>query len=115
MEDIIEKYFHISGKINRKTFFYRSLILQVMLLFGIFTTMFIGVKYNISPSDIVGKIMGYSLFVVFFTSMLSLSIRRLRDTNQAVWWSGLILIPYINIVVFFIFIFLKSHQENPQY
>lgn len=86
-----------------------------MLLIGIFITIFIGMKYNITPDDTLGKIMGYGLFVVFHLSMLSLSIRRLRDTNQSTWWSLLILIPYLNILIFFIFILLKSQEPNSLY
>jgi uncharacterized membrane protein YhaH (DUF805 family) len=49
--------------------------------------------------------------------MLSLTVRRLRDTNRSAWWLLVVLVPAIGMVILFVLLALPSafHSGDDNY
>jgi uncharacterized membrane protein YhaH (DUF805 family) len=52
----------------------------------------------------------YSLLI--FLPMLSLTVRRLHDTNRSAWWLLVLLVPAIGIVVLLVLLALPSKPKS---
>ncbi|NVK71983.1 MAG: DUF805 domain-containing protein [Oceanospirillaceae bacterium] len=52
----------------------------------------------------------YSLLV--FLPMLSVTVRRLQDTNRSAWWLLVVLLPAVGMVVLIILLALPSEPDN---
>jgi uncharacterized membrane protein YhaH (DUF805 family) len=52
----------------------------------------------------------YSLLV--FLPMLSLTVRRLHDTNRSTWWLLVVLVPAIGMVILLVLLALPSEPDN---
>lgn len=90
---IREDYFTRQGRIGRRTFIQRNLILfGVMLLLSAFLGL-VG----------AGDTLSLLLWVPFIFASLTLVERRLHDTGHKAWWCLLFLVP---ILGFFLTIYL---------
>lgn len=52
----------------------------------------------------------YSLLV--FLPMLSLTVRRLHDTNRSAWWLLVVLVPAIGILILLVLLALPSESNK---
>lgn len=52
----------------------------------------------------------YSLLV--FLPMLSLTVRRLHDTNRSAWWLLVVLVPAIGMLVLLVLLALPSEPDS---
>jgi uncharacterized membrane protein YhaH (DUF805 family) len=59
----------------------------------------------------IGKMIVYLHNIVFIYSLIALAIKRLRDMKQLVWWSLLLLIPYLNLLVYAVLLFARSKNK----
>ena len=91
---MLQNYFSFKGRINRKPFWLRTLVLYVaiIVLMGLVYFAAGGPSLLTGESDIFGgvAIIGGIFFLVaiiaFYVSIFSLSVRRLHDRNKSGWW-----------------------------
>ncbi|RBO80257.1 DUF805 domain-containing protein [Marinomonas aquiplantarum] len=51
--------------------------------------------------------------VLVFLPMLSLTVRRLHDTNRSAWWLLVLLVPAIGLLVLLVILALPTEPEDP--
>lgn len=100
---IKEKYFNYKGRLNRKRYFFRTLILS--FIFGFAGT----ILGSILP------ILVYPVWIVWIVSVAMLAIRRLHDLNKSGWFYLLTLIPVVNFLVGIYLTFAKGTIGPNQY
>ena len=98
--EALKKYAVFSGRSQRKEYWYYSLFYAVLYIgLGIFDVM-IG---TFSASTGAGFFSGiYGL--VHFIPNISVSVRRLHDTNRSGWWLLIALVPLVGIIVLIFFL-----------
>ncbi len=51
--------------------------------------------------------------VLAFLPMLSLTVRRLHDTNRSAWWLCVLLVPAIGMVILLVLLALPTEPDDP--
>jgi uncharacterized membrane protein YhaH (DUF805 family) len=69
---------------------------------------------TIDPESHLGQIRLLYLFGTFIP-LVAVSVRRLHDTNRSGWWFLTYLIPFVNLILFFIFMTEDSQPGENRY
>ncbi len=68
---------------------------------------------------VINEIIGLTLIYVFaaliLVPTLSVTVRRLHDTNRSAWWLLLPLIPVLGELVFLVFMILEGKPERNRF
>ena len=101
-----------TGRSSRSEYWYYVLF-ETLVTFG-FSVVF-GIIESTSPSlKTMVSLLIFCLYIVLKVIALSLTIRRLHDTNRSGWWFLLAFIPFVDIAVF-IFMLLPSDLNDNNY
>ena len=91
--DVVKRYVDFNGRATRSEFWYFTLANAIL---GFILGIILGISGLISPSLAYLLVL---LIVLFFLALLlpslSLTVRRLHDTNKSAWWLLLALVPII--------------------
>lgn len=104
LQNIKNKYFPTKRRINRKPYFWRGMMLGLVVLVG----------YILSMS-IVLAIIGVPMILLAMISSTMIAICRLHDLNKSGWWIIIGYIPYVNIIVGLYLLFVKGTNGTNKY
>lgn len=97
-----KRYAQFSGRSSVAEFWHFFLVNGVIsLVFAVF---------DVFLEDVWKAEAIYCLLV--FLPMLSVTVRRLHDTNRSAWWLLVVLLPAIGMVVLLILLALPSESDN---
>jgi uncharacterized membrane protein YhaH (DUF805 family) len=110
----LKNYAKFSGRARRKEFwmfflFYYIFLMAVTLLVALLSSIF-----KNTPAETISIIIMVIVFIGLFIPFLSISVRRLHDTNKTGFWLFLYLIPYAGIALL-IFYCLDSTPGDNEY
>ena len=100
---IKEDYFSFNGRINRKTFLIRNLVLFLTIIALTLLQIFLEDFKTPSLSLIFFHFLLFFCCIFILISKASLNIRRFHDLNKSGWFTLLGIIP---IISFFVMIYL---------
>lgn len=104
-------YFSSEGRICRKSFILGSLGLILVYFFIVFL-----LAMMINPyENIFFIIFFFILMIVSAFANINLHIKRFHDINMSGWWTLLILLPYINLLVFLIIAFIPGTKGKNRF
>jgi len=103
--EVLKKYAVFSGRARRKEFWMFYLINAIISVTLTFIEGLAG-----SPGVVAGL---YSLAVLL--PFIAVGVRRLHDTNRSGRWMLIVLIPFIGIIVLFVFMAQDSQPGDNQY
>lgn len=109
VDEVKAKYFCFEGRLNRKPYFLRLLILGIIA--GILMMIFKGAA---AESTILSLVCGV-IYAVALVGQLSLSIRRAHDLNRTGWIVLLSFIPIINIFFALYLLFFRGTMGSNKY
>lgn len=118
-----EKYLSFSGRLNRKPYIIRSLIVGVIMtvLFVVIDVLFED-EFTFDEFGMLTTTPGtaeilFTLFVavIGMVCMISLSVRRLHDLEKSGWFILLNYVPLINIALGIYMVFFRGTDGNNQY
>jgi uncharacterized membrane protein YhaH (DUF805 family) len=97
--DVLKKYATFSGRARRKEYWYFFLFSTIIsiVLVGID-----GLTGTYTEKSGFGLLSGIYTLAVLIPSM-AVWVRRLHDTNRSGWWTLIILIPLIGVIVILVF------------
>ena len=111
-------WFSFSGRINRKTYWLKGILLPIGIIVGLFLA---GAAADMF-SQVAGDILWYlvlAAFLAFIVTSLAVSVKRLHDRNRTGWWILTTYIPVVGIIVgiwFFVELgFLKGDSWPNRY
>lgn len=109
--EVLKKYAEFNGRASRQEYWF--FMLFNILISAFFATIdFFGGTFNVEAG--VGLLSGlYSLAVLI--PGISVTVRRLHDTDRSGWWLLIPLIPIIGGIVLFIFMVQDSTSGDNQY
>lgn len=110
-KSFVDKYFNADGRLNRKPYFIRLLILNVI---SIAPTL---ILYATGGPLLVESLYGVLTFfhIILFVLSILLMVGRLHDLNRSGWFSLLIFIPLINIIFFLILLFCRGTRGSNRF
>ena len=109
--EVLKKYAVFNGRARRKEYWYFFLISTVISIFLALIDSFTG---TISEEAGLGLLSGIYALAVLIPG-LSVTVRRLHDTDRSGWWILIGLIPIIGGIALLIFMVLDSTPGDNQY
>lgn len=109
--EVLKKYAVFDGRARRKEYWYFFLINTVISIFLAFIDSFTG---TISEEAGLGLLSGIYALAVLIPG-LSVTVRRLHDTDRSGWWILIGLIPVIGGIALLVFMVLDSTPGDNQY
>ncbi len=105
-----QKYFTFQGRLNRRSYLLRNLILMAlgMLFDTILSAIFDNPFHTEALSSLLGSLLNMLLSLPLLASSLSLSIRRLHDMDKSGWYCFILLLPLFNLLLGFCLIFFRG-------
>ena len=100
-----KRYAQFSGTASREAFWMFFLVNVLISMVFVVLEVFFQATWQIDAL--------YSLLV--FLPMLSLTVRRLHDTNRSAWWLLVVLVPAIGMVILFIILALPSDSSDQKF
>jgi uncharacterized membrane protein YhaH (DUF805 family) len=93
-----KSYAKFSGRSSRKAFWMFFLMNSLVTLFFVVLEISFQMTWKIEAI--------YSLLI--FLPILSLTVRRLHDTNRSAWWLLVVLLPVIGMVILLVLLAMPS-------
>lgn len=91
-----ELFFTSKGRLNRKSYIYRSLFLSLVLCIvqGVLTF----ATNTIDALELLFAVVAFGFSLFSFVSNIMMDVRRLHDLDLSGWWMLLMLVPLVNIL-----------------
>jgi uncharacterized membrane protein YhaH (DUF805 family) len=105
-----ELFFTSKGRLNRKSYIYRSIFLSLVL--GIIQLILELATAAIEALELLFAVMILVLCIFGFVASIMMLARRLHDLDKSGWWMLLLCVPLINLF-FAIYIYFFKGTEGP--
>ena len=108
-----ELFFTSKGRLNRKSYIYRSLFLSLVLCVvqGVLTF----ATNTIDALELLFAVVAFGFSLFSFVSNIMMDVRRLHDLDLSGWWMLLMLVPLVNIFFALYMLFFKGTEGPNQY
>lgn len=108
-----ELFFTSAGRLNRKSYIYRSLFLSLVLCIvqGVLTF----ATNTIDALELLFAVVAFGFSLFSFVSNIMMDVRRLHDLDLSGWWMLLMLVPLVNIFFALYMLFFKGTDGPNQY
>ena len=108
-ETLQEKYFNFQGRLNRKRYIWRSIVLSLV------TCILAAVLAALLGDSILSLVVCSVISIAGFVAGLSLCVRRLHDLNRSGLFWLLFFIPIVDFFFAIYVIFFKGTEGDNQY
>ena len=121
--DIVRHPFCITGRANRKTFWFFTLNYLVLFFITELIARYIADFLDKYPTDsIFAIITGSVAFVIFLLfdawllfSLMCLMVRRIQDTNRSGWYFMLSFVPFVGEIIMLVFALIPGTKGENLY
>lgn len=105
-----ELFFTSKGRLNRKSYIYRSIFLSLVLCVvqGVLTF----AANTIGALELLFAVVAFGFSLFGFVANIMMGVRRLHDLDLSGWWMLLLCVPLINLF-FAIYIYFFKGTEGP--
>lgn len=108
-----ELFFTSKGRLNRKSYIYRSIFLSLVL--GIIQLILELATAAIEALELLFAVMILVLCIFGFVAGIMMLARRLHDLDKSGWWMLLLCVPLVNILFYIYILFFKGTEGPNQY
>lgn len=108
-----ELFFTSKGRLNRKSYIYRSLFLSLVLC--IVQCVLTFATNTIDALELLFAVVAFGFSLFSFVSNIMMDVRRLHDLDLSGWWMLLMLVPLVNIFFALYMLFFKGTDGPNQY
>lgn len=108
-----ELIFTSAGRLNRKSYIYRSIFLSLVL--GIIQLILELATAAIEALELLFAVMILVLCIFGFVASIMMLARRLHDLDKSGWWMLLLFVPLVNILLYIYILFFKGTEGPNQY
>lgn len=108
-----ELFFTSAGRLNRKSYIYRSIFLSFAL--GIIQLILELATAAIEALELLFAVMILALCIFGFVASIMMLARRLHDLDKSGWWMLLLFVPLVNILFYIYILFFKGTEGPNQY
>ena len=110
-----ELFFAFSGRLNRKAYWYRAIVLY---LTGLVSFIILGAALEISDTNALGYpfiIVAFVVMMCSYVGLWCLCVRRMHDLDKSGWWLLLFCLPLVNIWLSILICFIKGTEGPNRY
>lgn len=97
----LKKYADFSGRARRKEYWMYMLFYFIAAIIVAFFDIVLGISF-------LSIILGLALLI----PTISITTRRLHDTDRTGWWQLVFLVPIVGFIVMLVFMCMDSHPDN---
>lgn len=117
IECITKNYANFSGRARRKEYWMYGLFYVLFMLILVITSAVICaiMEMNSLEIDRVVIFIVICAYLALLIPTLAVLVRRLHDINKSGWWCLISFVPYVGIIILFIFALLDSTPGRNQY
>lgn len=108
-----ELFFTSEGRLNRKSYIYRSFFLSFVL--GIIQGILELATAAIEALELLFAVLLLVLCIFGFVAGIMMLARRLHDLDKSGWWMLLLFVPLVNILFYIYILFFKGTEGPNQY
>lgn len=108
-----ELFFTSAGRLNRKSYIYRSIFLSLVL--GIIQGILELATVAIEALELLFAVLLLALCIFGFVAGIMMLARRLHDLDKSGWWMLLLFVPLVNILFYIYILFFKGTEGPNQY
>ncbi|PHV11016.1 DUF805 domain-containing protein [Chitinimonas sp. BJB300] len=108
--EVLKKYAVFSGRARRKEF-WMFILFNIIIGFALGLIERLAHLPNIHGTGILTLIYNLAILLPF----IAVTVRRLHDIDRSGWWSLMLLIPFIGMIVLIIFAIQDSTPDENQY
>lgn len=108
-----ELFFTSKGRLNRKSYIYRSFFLSFVL--GIIQGILELATAAIEALELLFAVLLLVLCIFGFVAGIMMLARRLHDLDKSGWWMLLLFVPLVNILFYIYILFFKGTEGPNQY
>ena len=108
-----ELFFTSEGRLNRKSYIYRSLFLSIVLCVAQGVLTFAAETFGVL--ELLFAVAAFVLGVFQLAANIMLGVRRLHDLQKSGWWMLLLLVPLVNLFFALYLLFFKGTEGPNEY
>lgn len=108
-----ELFFTSKGRLNRKSYIYRSFFLSVVLFVVQGILSFAAETFG--ALDLLFSIVAFVLGIFQLAANIMMGVRRLHDLDKCGWWMLLLLVPLVNLFFCLYLLFFKGTEGPNEY
>ena len=105
---VLKQYFDFKGRARRKEYWMFALINVVFSIILSLLDMGVGTYSDLYGTGLFSSV--YSLLILI--PSISVSVRRLHDTDHSGWWLFLLLIPLLGALIIIVVMCFDSKEDN---
>lgn len=108
-----ELFFTSEGRLNRKSYIYRSFFMSIVLFVvqGILTF----AADTFGALDLLFSIVAFVLGIFQLAANIMMGVRRLHDLDKCGWWMLLLIVPLVNLFFCLYLLFFKGTEGPNEY
>ena len=106
--EVLKKYAVFTGRARRKEYWLFFLVNTII-------SILIGAVLGVIGLEELAMPVGIIYALVMLLPNLGVTFRRLHDTGRSGWWLLILLVPFVGVIVFFVFMALDSQPGDNKY
>lgn len=117
IECITKNYANFSGRARRKEYWMYGLFYVLFMLILVIASAVICAMMEMNSLEINRVVIFIVIcaYLALLIPTLAVLVRRLHDINKSGWWCLISFVPYVGIIILFIFALLDSTPGRNQY
>lgn len=119
VKTVFSKYATFSGRATRSEFWYFALFNFIMAFGLIIAGILLGAIFGSNEGAVGGFAIGYFLYMIYSLAAIipniSVTVRRLHDTNRSGWNYWWCLLPLVGPIVLLVFLLQGSDPKDNKY
>ncbi len=100
-----KNYSTFTGRAQRSEYWFFTLF----YFLGLFIIVLVSIQFD---SDLISNTLTIGFVLIHILPYISVTVRRLHDTNRSGWWYFLNLIPYIGPFILLFLLAIDSKEDN---
>lgn len=108
-----KKMLHFKGREARKEYWTFSIFWAIVV--SLITNLGPEFSNSEDPWLLLPVIVAAILFIIYFITQLSLSVRRLHDTDRSGWWYLIVIIPIVGAIWLFVLFCLDGTKGKNRF
>lgn len=108
-----ELFFTSEGRLNRKSYIYRSFFLSIVLFVVQGILSFAADTFG--ALDLLFSIIAFVLGIFQLAANIMMGVRRLHDLDKSGWWMLLLIVPLVNLFFCLYLLFFKGTDGPNEY
>ena len=111
----LSKFFTFAGRAPRSEYWYFYLFFVLAIVVTVFIDAAVGTALTDENGEYGGGLLLVAAILILFFPQLSVTVRRLHDTDRSGWWWWISLIPFVGGIILLVWMCMRGTEGNNRY